>query len=208
MAIGDIIRLDINQSLQSATVQNVLYYKILVEDSSGDDVNACSNQFSADVINQPWQDTVSPELSFDCITAQKVFPLPIEAVQEKNVSLLGLNAGESLPAMSAALIQKFNPAVGGVGKKGRVYIAGIIEDQTSLGRINPDLKSLLDALATNMEANLMVGGTGGEYEPVWVIRNPAAPFEITGFVDNLTFRALPRVATQRRRRTPIRAVSF
>lgn len=210
MAVGDIIRITVNQTLQSAIVQNVLYYKVEVEDSSGDDVNACANQFTADVINQPWRDTVSPELVFNCLSVQKVFPLPIDSNRDIDVSLPGLNAGESLPAMSAALIQKFNPATGGVGKKGRVYIAGIIEAQTSLGRINPDLKSLLDALATNMQANLQVGGTGGEYEPVWVIRKPDAPDKgsITGFVEDLTFEALPRIATQRRRRTPIRSVSF
>jgi len=205
MAVGDIIRITVNQTLQASVVQNVLYYKIEIEDSSGDDVQAVGNQFKLDVISMIWQDVVTAALSFDCLSLQKVFPDPIGAVQELGLAVLGLNTGESLPAMDAALIQKFNPAQGGVGKKGRVYIAGIAEEETAEGRIQPLLVATLDQLAAALEANLMVNVTGGEYEPVWVTRSTSAPFQITGFVENLTFATLPRVATQRRRRTPIRA---
>ncbi len=207
MAVGDLIRVTVNQTLQSSTVQNVLYYKIEIEDNSGDDVNALALQFIADVINPVWLNVVSEELSFDCISVQKVFPLPIGAVQEFNVSLAGLNIGESLPAMSSALIQKFNPTQGGVGKKGRVYLAGIREDDTSLGRTSVALAALLVLLANQFSGNLEVTPGGGEYEPVWAVRSSTTPFAITGFVEDLQWQALPRIATQRRRRTPIRSTS-
>ncbi len=207
MAVGDLIRVTVNQTLQASTVQNVLYYKIEIEDNSGDDINALALQFIADVITPVWQNVVSDELTFDCISVQKVFPLPIGAVQEFNVSLVGLNAGESLPAMDSALIQKFNPTQGGVGKKGRVYVAGILESQTNLGRVNAALAALLLLLANQFSGNLEVTPGGGEYEPVWAVRSSTTPFAITGFVEDLQWAPLPRIATQRRRRTPIRATS-
>ncbi len=207
MAVGDVIRVTVNQMLQSSIVQNVLYYKIETETSTGDDITEISEQFISQVITPAWKVMVSPELFFECLDIQKVFPTPIGAVRDFAVNAFGTNSGESLPAMSAALIQKFNPAVGGVGKKGRVYCAGIIETQTSLGRTNSDLFAAMEILATALKGNLS-GGTGsGNYEPVWVTRSTSAPFQITGFVENLIFQALPRIATQRRRRTPIRLIS-
>jgi len=210
MAVGDIIRVTVNQNLQSSVVQNVLYYKIESETATGDDLLEISEQFISQIITPAWKVMVSPELTFECLDIQKVFPLPIGAVRDFDVSAAGTNAGESLPAMNSALIQKFNPAVGGVGKKGRIYCAGILESQTSLGRANTDLFAAMEILATALKGDLE-GGTGsGDYEPVWVIRKPDAPNKgsITGFVEDLIFEALPRIATQRRRRTPIRAVSF
>lgn len=208
MPVGDITRVTVNQTLQASTVQNVLYYKTEIEDSGGGDIAPIAERFIAQVIVPAWQDVPSNELIFECLDVQKVFPLPVGAVRDFPVALPGLNAGESLPAMNAALIQKFNPAVGGVGKKGRMYVAGILESQTSLGRLNGDLFSLMQILASTISGNLSGGGGGGEYEPVWVTREKTSPFAITGFVEDLIFEAQPRVATQRRRRTPIRAVSF
>jgi len=207
MPVGDITRVTVNQDLQSSIVQNVLYYKTEIEDSSGDDITTIAERFKALVLEPFWQNVVSNEVTFECNAVQKVFPLPIGAVRDFNTTLSGLNVGESLPAMNAALIQKSNPDLGGVGKKGRVYIAGILENDSQLGRVSNALFQKLEILATQLQGNLSGGSGAGEYDPVWVTRDNTAPFAINGFVKDLVFLALPRVATQRRRRTPIRATS-
>lgn len=205
MPVGDITRVTVNQDLQSSVVQNVLYYKTEIEASTGDDIAEIAVQFKAQVLDPFWTNCVSNEVTLECNSIQKVFPLPIGATRDFPVTLSGQKVGESLPAMSAGLIQKFNPAIGGVGKKGRVYLAGIRETDSQLGRVTQAQFDLMEILATQLKGNLSGGPASGEYEPVWVVRNPAAPFEITGFVEDLVFEPLPRIATQRRRRTPIRA---
>lgn len=207
MAVGDLIRLTVNQSLQSSIVQNVLYYKIDAEDSGGDDLASLALFFNGAIITPHWQALVPDEVAFDCLNLQKVFPTPEGAAQEFDTSVVGGKTGESSPAMNAMLIQKFNPAVGGVGKKGRVYIAGIRELDTRDGRVEAGQFVTLGALAIALQTKIEISPTGGEYSPVWAVRSPTTPFAITGSVDNLTFKALPRLATQRRRRTPIRATS-
>jgi len=205
MAIGDLIRVDVNQSLQSSQVQNVIYYLVAASDAGVPDVEVVADLFISDVL-PAWAVNVSADVMFECIFTQKVFPLPIGARQERAVVFQGGVAGESLPAMNAGLIQKSNPAVPGRGKKGRIYIPGWNEADQELGRLEIAAFGRLQSISTVLDDTLSSAG-GGAYDPAWAIRNPAAPFEVTGFVEAVDWTALPRLATQRRRRTPVRSVA-
>jgi len=205
MAVGDIIRLTVNQNLQSSVVQNVLYYKIETEDTSGDDVKALAEEFIQDVVTAIWAPEVSDSLIFECVDAQKVFPGDVEALRAFPIGIPGEQTGTSLPATNCALIQKVNLAQGGVGKKGRVYIAGFLEEDTAEGRWNALAFARLGSIASILQGDVTTP-LSGVYEPVWVVRTVAGV--ITGFVEDLIFNNLPRVATQRRRRTPVRSVTI
>lgn len=206
MAAGDLIKLVVNQTMNSEVVQNVLYYEVISDDTSTSNEQAVADEFDNSPMLSTWEPLVVDEISFDCLSTQKVFPTPIGAVLDTNIGRAGQKTSEGLPATDAALLQKFNPAVGGKGKKGRMYIAGLPKLDENLGRIENVPFAAWKLLAAQMALNLTSPG-GGDYKPAWAIRNPATPFEITGFVTDLTWVMLPRIATQRRRRTPVRASS-
>ena len=207
MAIGDLIRLTVNQELDASVVQNVLYYKINEENVGGDDVKTLTESFIAGILTSPWKATVNQSVMFTCVTGQKVFPTPIGAARDFPAGFAGTLTGTSLPATNCALIQKVNLTQGGVGKKGRVYIAGFEEDDTAQGRLDAGAFTRLGTLATSLQADV-AGAPDGIYEPVWAVRSPTTPFAITGSVEDLVFNALPRLATQRRRRTPVAAITL
>ncbi len=206
MAIGDLIRVTVNQDLQSSQIQNVLYYEVLEDNTSVGNEVALGTIFASNVIASQWAPIVVPAVQFTCLQVQKVFPLPIGAVRDIQVALPGTKIGESLPAMDSALIQKFNPAVGGKGKKGRVYIAGFPESDQEFGRIKATAFVELGDLAQGLQLVLETT-PDGDFRPAWAVKSTTSPFPIVSFVEATNFVALPRFATQRRRRTPIAATS-
>ena len=207
MAVGDLIKLTVNQQLDSSVVQNVLYYKIETEDTGGDDVKACTEAFINGILNAEWKAAVNEDVMFECVTGQRVFEAPVDAVRDFPAGFVGTLTGTALPATNCALIQKVNLTQGGVGKKGRVFIAGFEEEDTAQGRLDAGAFTRLGTIATELQLDL-ASAASGIYEPVWAVRSTSAPFQITGFVDDLIFNPLPRLATQRRRRTPVRAITL
>ena len=205
MAAGDLIKLVVNQSLQQSPVQNVLYYVVVTDPPSSDVLIDLNQQFVGQIISSKWQTIVSNELTFDCNTLQKVFPAPEEAVEDFVTTFVGDKILESLPAMDSVLLQKVNTATAGVGKKGRMYVAGLPEADTLKGRLSTAVLLEWNEFATLIGDELSAPGQG-VYKPAWAVRNPASPFEITDFIEIDKVTVLPRIATQRRRRTPI--VSF
>jgi len=200
MAAGDLIKLVVNQTLQNSVVQNVLYYDTVTDPPSGSAAQDCAEQFLNLVITTSWLQTISDELTVDCISAQKVFPTPIEALLEVDVSLTGQKTGESLPAMDSVLFQKVNLLTAGVGKRGRIYLAGLPEIDTKQGRVANDAKPALEALALSFQEELALPARG-VFTPHWATRDPVTPFAINGSVKVDVVTLLPRIATQRRRRT-------
>jgi len=71
-----------------------------------------------------------------------------------------------------------------------------------LGRVTQPQKNLMDSLALIMSTPFTAPG-GSTYQFSWAVRNPMDPFEIQTFLKVDKPTALPRLATQRRRRTPI-----
>ena len=205
MAIGDVIKLVNNSVLYSENVQNVLYYKVLADDGSDDNEVALANEFFSEVLSA-WVGAVVEAVEFTCIQTQKVFPLPVGSTFDRFVTAAGTQVGQGLPATDAGLIRKFNPAVGGVGRKGRVYLAGMPEAQVNLGRITGIQKTTMESVGLEL-IQTIISATGGQYLPVWATRDATTPFAINGSVDWTNFTVMPRIATQRRRRTPIVAFS-
>lgn len=205
MAAGDLLKLVISQFLQQSTVQNVLYYKVITDTPGGNNLESLNDDFISEVISPIWLALVSDEVAFECNSVQKVFPTPEESLQEFAVSLVGGKATQSLLAMDCILMQKRNNALAGVGKKGRMYIAGLPELDTKNGRLNVADSAAWGVLAAKLGEELTVASSG-VYKPAWAVRKPDAPDKgsITGDVEIDIVQLLPRIATQRRRRTPIR----
>jgi len=205
MAAGDILLCQFDQSIDGDNVQNVFYYVVDTDDSSKDNEDALAEQFEIDVI-PTWQTVVTPDLSLDCLGTQKVFPQPKTAFRERFLTALGTAAGEALPIVVSALLQKFEPSTSGRGKKGHTYISGISEGNVAKGRIDSPLNLLLANLAVKLTADLFTPNAG-VYKPAWAVFSAVAPKVITGFVDWTRSVVLPRVSHQAKRKTPIRKTS-
>jgi len=201
MAVNDVLRLNLDQSIDGDQIQNVFYYRVETDDGSGENADPLALQFEIDVIPD-WQPVVTGDLSFDCIGTQKVFPDPKRAFRERFITALGTAAGQALPIVATALLQKFDSAVSGRGKKGHTFISGISENEVEKGNITSVLAGLLGPLATALTANLVTPG-GGIYNPVWAIIS-GAPAAITGVVDWTKSVILPRIAHIGTRKTPVR----
>jgi len=205
MPVGDLYKVVIGSFQNGKLGQNVLYY-VVDADSTGDtNQKSIELEFLTEVIPK-WQDAVGTAFFFECIIIQKVFPGAPEALFRREISEPGNITTELLPATSTALIRKFNPAVGGKGKKGRVYISGWAEANQDNGNITTAGATLLGTLSDSMQQDL-INATDGKYAPAWAVRGPGPTFPITGFVTGLIFEPLPRTATQRRRRTPNRVLA-
>ncbi len=199
--IDDLLQLTVGQRLFDDTVQNVLFYKEKVSPNAGPAEEDLVTAFISDVI-PAWKLAVSFDLKFECIQVQKVFPLPVRNSFDTFLTGEGAQGGDTLPARNCALIQKFNPAVTGKGKKGRVYISGINEVQATEGRLRSTEGVLLTTLA-NLMVDLLTGPNSGEFEPIWVTRGPGDLTPITGDVLWTNSLVKPIMASQKRRVTPI-----
>lgn len=206
MAAGDIISLQLDQSIFGDQILNTFYYEVVTDgpdpSKNEDDLAA---QFEIDVIPL-WEPCVVADLSFDCIGTQKVFPVAEKtAFRELFLTAVGSAVGESIPIVATALLQKFNPAVTGQGKKGHVNISGISEADTELGRIDGSLNGRLFALADKLTENLITVGLA-EFAPGWATFT-APPVKVDGIVKWLRTVVLPRLAHIGTRKTPIRKLA-
>jgi len=206
MAAGDIILVQLDQSIDSDNIQNILWYEVVSDDTSKDNEDALAEQFEIDVIPL-WQPCVTADLSLDCIGTQKVFPAPKTAFRELFLSALGTATGQAIPIVAAALLQKFDPAVSGRGKKGHTYISGVSESESNKGRITNALTALLFTLANKLTDNLITVN-GGEYKPVWATFSKIAPILVDGAVDWIRSVVMPRIAHIGTRKTPIRKTTL
>jgi len=202
MAINDLYKCVINTTQPGSISQNVIYWLETAEDGT---------QTAIDIITTDMLGVMLPRLgdvladsgTIECLQIQRVLPVPVGAVQEFQVGLAGQRTGEMLPATNAMLVQKINQAVGGKGKKGRFYAAPISESDQNEGRIT----NVLFAAAVPFQESLstiITGLDGGAYAPAWAVRDPLTPFGIIGTELITDTSILPRIATQRRRRTQIK----
>lgn len=202
MAAGDILLAQLDQSIDSDNIQNIFWYEVDTDDTSKDNEDALAQQFEIDVI-PAWQSAVTAQLSLDCIGTQKVFPGLKTAFRELFLQAVGTAAGQAIPIVAAALLQKFDPAVSGRGKKGHTYISGVSETEVNQGRITDALSSLLFNLAGTLTQNLLTVNSG-VYKPVWATFAKTGPRVVDGAVDWVRSVVMPRLAHQSKRKTPIR----
>lgn len=200
MAIDDVFQVVLNTIQNSEVCQNVLSYKLIAEPSTVPPEKDLADAFIADVLPE-WRTTVSSQVVFSCLQVQKVFPLPIGATLDSFISLTGFMPGDVLPATVAALIRKKSSGYSGRGKQGRVYIAGVVETDQEDGQLLASVKTRWDDVVNKLLATL-TGPDLGQWDPGWTTKGAPPLYPITGFKDWDFGTILPRLANQRRRRTP------
>jgi len=205
MAVGDILKIVVNQTIFSDSVQNVLYYEEITSPTVIPAEEDIEEAFRTNVLPD-WTNAVTQDVLFTCLAVQKVFPDPERANLDFPITFVGTLSGKTLPARNCVLIRKINLDVTGVGKKGRVYVSGVQDPDVDKGRLVtvavPRWTTLQQALL-----NTITGAAGGVYNTVWVTRNAAPPREITGFVDWKVAQLVSILASQKRRVTPVTGFS-
>lgn len=202
MPINDIISLSLVQSMDGDVIENQFFYVVEADDDGGNNEDKLAIQFEVDVL-PAWQACVTDDLSMDCIGTQVVGPTAKTAFRDRFINVLGSAVGDALPLVATALLQKFDPAVTGRGKKGHTYISGVSESGVDKGRIDSPLEGNLILLGAALVAKLLTPANG-IYRAVWAVAG--VPL-ITQTVDWVRTVALPRISHQSSRKTPIRKVS-
>jgi len=200
--IGDLFKVVLGGFQNGQITNNVLYYVIDADSQTDSNQLFIETEFVTSVL-PTWVLAVSDKFLFECIQTQMVFPGEVQAVRRSELGNVGSIAGDLLPATAPMLIRKTNPAVGGIGKKGRLYMSGLVEAGQNNGQLTESQFNLLGNVADVLREDLTNVGDGVA-APAWAVRNPVEPFEITGFIRATVWDPLPRTATQRRRRTPNR----
>lgn len=199
MAVDDVIGLEIQGSLNAGLWQQKYYYKITT-DAAIENNNPIEVVKAWDaIVSSPFLAAVSTELTIDCGTAQKVFPLPkgntfIQPLSGESGDLIG----ESLPATVAGLITTLTDTPGRQ-TRGRKYIPGIRELDQKGGRVLSAEFDLLVALASALESQISFDMLVAI--PVIAHRDPVTPFEVLSTADITACTTRPRLGNQRRRRT-------
>lgn len=204
MPDGALYQVTCNQVLNSEPLMDVFYYLQASDTSSGEDEKLIAQQFISNVIPS-WKAAVATSVQLACLNVQRMKwgTHLLGPSLDYFIDDFGARAGEALPATIAGLIQKKNTVVTGKGKQGRVYVAGLIEDDADQGRINPAAQALLDTLRAALMSQL--AAEGATWDPYWATWTKVPPIEISAITAWNIGTVMPRLANQRRRRTPVRA---
>ena len=169
MAVGDVFQVTQIGVQHSQTILNVFHYRTTVAGTDTDILSAVAAAFEV-VTSNAWQNTTSDEFEIIGYAVQKILPLPISNAFTRNVSRVGLIAGDSLPTSMAGVITK-RTAFGGASNRGRTYVAGLplsFEEQSTISNIG---LTLLQALGDTLD-NPLVTTNGTTLEPVLLHRDP------------------------------------
>lgn len=125
MAVNDIFRVNVIQSLHGQTIINTLHYRQSTADADeANNASGLANLVATNLV-PVMKALQSAELSHTGVTAQKIWPLPVK-VGFLNTTGAGPGgvAGDSLPTSVAVVISK-TTQFAGRKYRGRAYIAGV-----------------------------------------------------------------------------------
>lgn len=191
MAVGDIFRVGIVQTLHAQTVVNILHYRQTVDDG-GAPSNAAKLASSIIATIVPAMKAVqSSELVHDWVTCQKIWPLPpnLTHIDVGGAGAAGV-AIDSLPTSVAVVITKLTNFAG-PKYRGRMYVAGLPEEHEADSQLAPGQVANWETLGTLLDDNL--SNTGDSWSPVIWHRDSSTWDVVTSHL------VRPRLRNQRRR---------
>lgn len=159
MVEGDIWLATIRQQLHGQLILNTFHYRVSATPVPGVGQDAAS---VALVIGNKLVPAMklaqSQELTHESVTAQKVFPKPVElaGVSTGNAGP-GSIAGDSLPTSMSCVITKIT-RFAGRKYRGRAFLAGIPVTHESNSSLDPADKPLWDAIADAFNDQVTTGG--------------------------------------------------
>jgi len=199
MAVDDIIHLEVQGSLNAGLWQQSYFYKITADaaDPLTNEVDVAKGWLSQ--VESEFLLAVSEELTIDCATTQRVFPVPVgNTFITPYPGNKGGLTGESLPATVAAIVTMLT-AVTGRQTRGRKYFPGIRELDQQGGRIKATQIVLLTSVAEELTNAISEGDMTAD--PVIAHRDPMTPFNVLSSEVITQFTVRPRLGNQRRRKT-------
>ncbi len=217
MAVGDVLQIDLNWTMQKNPNTYSYHYIVTVDPSTAEPVDDLLAVFSSAVMPN-LANTFDDSAMLDCLVAsviegEKVIP---------RVDLIGAAGGRApglaLPGQCSMLVQIL-PDVGEPTprRRGRDFISALQEADQLDGDWTQAAADLVLSIYNTELAATLVGAGGGNYEygvysftqfkennnPIYVSNGGSTPdpptFGDDTFSEAGQFRALPQVRTQRRR---------
>lgn len=193
MAVGDISRLTINQSLLGQQVLNVFWYRLSQLGTGGNDAAELIDTFATDV----WGDVVA-------IQNGQVETTLYEAVNFNDLTdfasltsnATGSRTGDVLPVFTSWTFQLKRAAL--TLRNGRKAVAGVSESDQADGQPTAGIQGLLNDAAASMAADL-VSADGALWEPV-IVRKPTVPLPTIPTFVRLNGVEFKRISTQNSRK--------
>jgi len=202
MAVDDVHHLVMQGSLDEQLWQQSFYYKLTIEAADPIDNDKDLIDGWLQTVGPSFKAATSEEMTIDCGTSQKVFPLPLgNTILVPFAGENGDLTGESLPATVAAIITTLT-AGATAQTRGRKYVPGIRELDQAQGRIVAIELALLVSLGTAYENTLTPQAPSLlRAIPVIAHRRKTTPRDVLSTADINDTIARPRLGNQRRRRT-------
>lgn len=197
LAQGDILRVAILSHNIDQLGINVLHYRFQLSSGTVTDAQAAT-AFNAVFPTADYRACMAADAKYWGFDLQKIFPLPVAAVQQlRTAGLAGTGGADSAPRQACGILTKTS-ALAGRANRGRMYFPFPSDDLIdATGHATAAYKNSMALVATVVLASITVapgGGNVGVMDPIiFHTAFPATITPITGF----TVRT--KIATQRRR---------
>ena len=193
-----IVRVVIKGRLHSQETNNVLHFGF-----TGIEPNYA--QLIADIIDcifQSLRPAVSEDWALEMVTAQQLWPVRLDPIEQTPAVV---TAGTGLPggvSFSAYLI-RIRTGLGGRTNRGRMYIAGTIENDVNLSRLSDSGLAKVVAFATCMIGKFVTTATSTKAFEIGVLSRKelavALATEQTAFTEATNLIAVREVKSMRSR---------
>jgi hypothetical protein len=163
MAVNDIYRVTVQQTLHSQMILNTLYYRESVGGVGGGSADLAARV--ANLIVPLMKAVQSNELTHNAVVVQKIFPAP-PTVPATDTSAAGAAtvASNSLPTSVASVITK-RTAFAGRKYRGRVFLSGVPASSEDDSKVAAGAVAALNALGTILSGGVSAGA-GPTYSPI------------------------------------------
>lgn len=161
-----------------------------------------------------WQPDCAADYSYDKTVVQKIFPTrdaPVQFIGSQGE--FGAGIGNAMNGTTAVLIAQYGQAWS-ANFRGRMYLTGLLDTGANFGRITTALRATINSrYDSTFDLDIVLGGPASVTMHECVFSpsrakppgDPPPPPILPVFSEVATNIVRPRIATQRRRRTPVAA---
>ena len=165
MPNGDVLEVNVNWNQEIQTFTNVLHYRQVGADGTGDVRQALVDAIQSGVQTE-WLAAVSEDVTLLGYAARKLYPVQTQQL-DVPINAPGTDVADAMTPNIACVIALYAQIEGRKGV-GRVYVSGVPEDGISFGNINGPSRATLNALKEQLVLPIVDAGTGFSFQlAVW-----------------------------------------
>jgi hypothetical protein len=189
MALNDIYRATVLQTLDGQAMMNVLHYRLSTVGSGN--VQDALAAIMDSTIGAALKAHLPDDVFYESVTAQKIYPLPVTFPSVNGTtSGFGTVAVTAFPTEVCAVITK-RTALAGPRRRGRAYISGLGSTYVTESMLNATGQTEIGPIGTAM-TQVLNGANGNVFTPIIWHRDLLTYDDVTGVVIRTTLRAQRR----------------